>query len=237
MASARERSKKNLETLYLERFLELKGWRCSIIARESPDFLLKGEEGTVGLEVTRLFKDTDEGGSALKEAEVRRSRFLLNLARSYYLANGRPLLLKAILQKVPADQLIPVLVARLKSERPDVTWKRAEVNVSERGRPVAKFFLTSIPDELIGYDKWLSIGDAVGWMHTATPESLTTRILEKASRLPEYKKAVDQVVLLIVADRIKNSGKIHFQSDEKLDSAGFSEVHFLSFPDETCRVA
>lgn len=96
----------------------------------------------------------------------------------------------------------------------------------------------TLPDNEDRYRHWHCISDAVGRVRPVTPKALEEKILEKAVKLGEYRRAAEHTVLLIVADRLRNSGMFQFEpTDTLLDARGFLEVHLFLYPEHTYRVA
>ena len=72
---------------------------------------------------------------------------------------------------------------------------------------------------------WYSVNDRVGWVMRNPQNIIATEIEKKSKKLPQYKAvAGDDIRLLLVADRIKNSGKIAPQVEEAFDFHGFKAV-------------
>lgn len=57
-------------------------------------------------------------------------------------------------------------------------------------------------------------------------------VCNKSQRLRDYKKeAGSDIRLLIVANRIQNSGKLMLEGQVPLDKKGFHAVYFFSYPE------
>lgn len=133
---------------------------------------------------------------------------------------------------------IPRLATRLRACRPAIALGRSEFATSVGGQRRAKFFLTALPDDEDRYRHWHCISDSVGWVRSVTRETLEGRIAEKADKLGEYRKAADSTMLIIVADRTRNSGMFRFEpTGTLLDAHGFLEVHLFLYPEASYRVA
>lgn len=83
---------------------------------------------------------------------------------------------------------------------------------------------------------WHGTNDRIGWVDTNPVRYIADMIAEKAVNLIRYKESasLDDIRLLLVADRIMNSGKIKFDGEVQpaLDPCGFKAVYFLSYPEE-----
>jgi len=230
--------KKHIERFYLDRFQALAGWDRIFEDSERPDFLARTKDGVLGVEVTQLFKDDGEYGSALKEGEERNSRFLITLARAYYSDGGEPILVTALLPNTPPDDKIPYFVRRLKRHRPRKVMERARFEAYLKPGPKTVMYVTSLPADFVEYKRWQCTTDSTGWVRRISREMLVSKMAEKARSLSQYRKSADRIVLLIVVDRTKNSGMLELEGDATpLPNHGFDEVHLLIDPLKACRIA
>ena len=230
--------KKAIERYYLNQFQKLTGWNYEFKDFERPDFLARASEGTIGVEVTQLFKDGGENGSTLKRGEVRNARFLHNVAKEYYAKGGKPIRVTALLPATPDADAIPALIRRLERHRPveEMDQKRFEAELTTGCRSV--FYVTSLPMKFTRYLYWDCATDSTGWVARISSDRLSSKIREKAKKLPEYRKSADRVILLIVVDRTKNSGMLEFdEGTTPLPNCGFDEVHLLIDPLKSSRIA
>lgn len=234
------RTKKQHERLYLEAFLHQVGWQHYRIVGEPdpPDFLLDTGDGILAVEVTQLYKDEGPRGSPVRAAEGERLEFLRNLAGEYYSQSGKPLLVKAMLPGIPAPTAIASVAAQLHQCRPKVAWETSEFEAPVSSPGEARFYIRALPDEAGPYSRWECSTDAVGWVRALSHELIAERIQQKATRLQAYLKTADRAMLLLVADRLLNSGKLDFSpTGTLLPSCGFWEVHLVLFPLRSHRVA
>ena len=217
-------------------FLRISGGSAEVDASEHPDFILSGPDGRTGLEVTQVFHRTDDHGSASKREERARARWLKTLARDYYKAGGQPVLVKvalvAQLEKVSMAGLVEsILIARQMM----ATLEQKQLTPDVDGGLTV--YLTPLPKEFVDYSRWISITDSVGWVHTLQTELLQDTIRSKAAKLASYRLSVARVSLLIVADRLVNSGRFQLASDTSiLDACGFEEVNLLTYPESVHRI-
>ncbi|CUH89065.1 hypothetical protein PH5382_03010 [Phaeobacter sp. CECT 5382] len=78
--------------------------------------------------------------------------------------------------------------------------------------------------------RWSVIQDGVGWI-SRNEENLQREIDKKARKLSIYKEAYSDIRLLVVANRINNSGKLILEERFRPNLRGFNAVYFLSYPD------
>jgi hypothetical protein len=79
---------------------------------------------------------------------------------------------------------------------------------------------------------WFSVNHRVGWMDRYPEQRIAEAIKKKASELPRYRVAAgDDIRLLIVADRIHNSGKFMLADRPTLDLHGFQAMYFFPYPE------
>ena len=76
---------------------------------------------------------------------------------------------------------------------------------------------------------WVFVRDGVGWV-SCDGEYVQQAILKKSANLQRYRVASDDVRLLVVADRTKNSGKLIIDGSFAPDLHGFNGVYFFSYP-------
>lgn len=236
--ATREERQKELERIHLDSFLELSGRSSEVEPFERPDFILTGPDGRYGVEVTYLLKRENAHGSAAKREEKHRAHFLNSLARRYYSSNEKPLRVQAVLPALPSGEAVDVVAGELRSQTAKLEpWATAELLADYRGETY-QLFVRALPDRLPRYSHWECINDIVGWVETIQPELLVEKIKAKAASLSEYRRSIDRVVLLIVADRTRNSGKYEVDpSFQPIDAMGFEEVHLLQYPLEAIRIA
>ena len=208
---------------------------CLVAEREErnpPDFILSDARGEFGLEVTQVFRDRRESGSPSKAAESRRSKYLSRLAFGYYSRSGLPLLVKAnIPDRFNFD--VYALSDRLKAERNDQPWQRSKFSLT----PDATFYLTSLPEEVGQYSRWVCINNSVGWRRWLGADDLVSAIEYKSQKLAEYRDARARVSLLLVVDVTRESGMLRWPDDAVPPEArGFDAVYLYLHPLEARRL-
>jgi hypothetical protein len=83
------------------------------------------------------------------------------------------------------------------------------------------------------------VNDRVGFVDCNPHAIIAARIAEKAGNLPRYKEAAGcvDIRLLLVADRISNSGKLTLDEKAQFDLHGFGEVYLFSYPENVIVLA
>jgi hypothetical protein len=75
--------------------------------------------------------------------------------------------------------------------------------------------------------------DRVGFVDRDPMPRIAAEVKKKSGKLPQYRQAADSDIrLLIVADRINNSGKLTLEEQASLDLLGFTVVYFFPYPEE-----
>jgi hypothetical protein len=231
---------KQTDRLYLDSFLKSVGWEYSKIeSGEAPDFIIYSTHRTFGIEVTQMFKDKSSKGSRKKAIESVRDRFLKKLAQEYYDQGGRPILLKVWMYTLPDQSDTERLLHRLHESVPPEPWKRAESCFEAGNNKIAEFSITRLPDSTGHYNRWICMNNTIGWVSNLDYQLLEQRIQEKSGNLEEYRRKVSEVILLIVIDRMQESGMLqrHTQEKEICNSHGFKSVYLHIFPFETHKIA
>lgn len=76
-----------------------------------------------------------------------------------------------------------------------------------------------------------SVNDRAGFVDR-NPDEIITAIAKKAADLSRYENAAGRDVrLLLVADRMNNSGKLTLEADARFDFCGFREVYLFPYPE------
>lgn len=216
--------KKRQEALYVEACASqlARPWRI-VTEGEAPDFLIDDSGVRFGLEVTNLFLEDDGRGSAIRWREGRGDKIMQKIRRAYEDHSGTTIDLKLPRRPKDADaaDLVDKLIALKLEDKPVGT--RAEFLLSDGtiGRVQRSY-----------HPSWLVIEDAVGWVDRNGGSLLQALIERKAIKLREYERNVGgEMRLLVIADRMRNSGKIEVRSYDRIDTMGFAIVYFFSYPD------
>jgi hypothetical protein len=226
---------KKIERFYLKSFLKSIGWDNSLIEEtESPDFIIKSGDQSFGVEVTQLFKDDSKFGSMLKRDESEHNLFLTELAKEYYQNGGCPIYLSVKkIANLPDQNTRQELLLKLKSLfiQP---WEHTEVCV-ESGN--FNLDITRLPDAVGPYNRWICIDDGIDWVRSLDKNIVEQKIKEKSAKIGEYHKVIKDIVLLIVIDRYKKSGKLQWNAQETCHNYGFTSVYLHTLPLETHKIA
>jgi hypothetical protein len=79
---------------------------------------------------------------------------------------------------------------------------------------------------------WYSVNDRVGWVDRNPQNVIANAIEKKSKELTRHKGATGpDIRLLLVADRILNSGKLLLQEGPAFDFHGFRAVYFFPYPE------
>jgi hypothetical protein len=176
--------------------------------REHPDFVVFEGGQRFGLEVMELFIGTQgTAGSVLKAGESRTQRAIDELRREYESnPNSVPLKVRFVGNMETAN--IKTVVPALLDE--DLVSKRVgysfvyDTTVKHPFRNRLRVHVTKVvrPD-------WCNILDRAGFVDRAPHRLIAGAIAKKAVELARYTQAAgDDIRLLLVANRINNSGKL-----------------------------
>ena len=79
---------------------------------------------------------------------------------------------------------------------------------------------------------WITTNDRAGFVDRNPMSKITDAIREKSEELARYHEAAGpDIRLLLVADHIRNSGKLMLAGAGQVDTRGFRAVYFFSFPE------
>jgi len=236
---AKAELKKRKESAHVERLAKLLNadWRIQVPSDEriAPDFIVTESTGSFGLEHTQVFKDALDrsAGSQMKSAESRRQSRLTGIGVSVSAAMGFPIKLLVSSERKYVDEdhfafddcsneqlEAAVLSSNLKSHELNepplkIETRGVTIFASRRLRNEVEFI-----QDRVGF---------VGWGEGA----LKAAIAAKSAKLPKYRsEGLVDIRLLVVSDRLFNSGKLNLTHDAVVDRMGFDIVYFLSYPDE-----
>jgi hypothetical protein len=194
-----------------------------------PDLFVTEETCTFGLEVREVYIDETTGGSPKKALEAHNRKSIAALAKDYYMRSSVPIKLNLLGGAGEEQDLLHLLAdeaARL------CVWERKRFEAGDG----CVAYVTRLPEEFQGYSRWTSVSDQVGWVVTIDQALLESVIKKKAEKLEKYRENISDVRLLIVSDRIYNSGKARTASTIQCQSYGFSAVYYMSFPEEALQI-
>jgi hypothetical protein len=192
--------------------------------REHPDFVVTDGGQQFGLEVCEIFMGPQGyAGSAMKAKESAKQRSVNALRLEYEAIVNSPLTVKFV-GDMSADNLatvVPALVAQDLSSKP--TGHQVVLDSGNGLRVhVTKAFR---PD-------WYSVNDRVGFVDRNPQNIIADAIEKKAKELTRYMDtAGSDIRLLLVADRIQNSGKLILEEQVAFDFNGFHAVYFFPYPE------
>ncbi len=222
-------SQKEGERFFVEKAAELlgKGW-CPGPDRENPDFIVTEGAEQFGLEVCEIFTGPqDEIGSHMKRAESETQRAVNALRREYEAKENIPLIVKFVGDTCDENRAV---VLRALTEKNFSTKPFGHQDIIEADEGKAKL---SVHVTRALQANWFCVNDRAGWVDRNPADRITKEIEKKSEKLPRYKKCtgLDDIRLLVVANRIMNSGKLSLQKHPALDLRGFQVVYFLSYPE------
>lgn len=222
-------SQKEGERFFVEKAAELLGKRwCLGLDRENPDFIVTEGEQQFGVEVCEIFTGPlSKAGSHMKRKESETQRAVNNLRREYEKTGGIPLIVKFVgdLCDENMKAVLPALNAMNLSTTP---FGHRDVIEVEKGMAKLRVHVTRALQA-----NWFSVNDRAGWVDRNPIARIAKEIKKKSKKLPRYRECagLNDIRLLVVANRIMNSGKLSLQGCPALDVRGFQVVYFLSYPE------
>ncbi len=194
--------------------------------REHPDFVLAEGDRQFGLEVRGIFiGQQNHAGSAMKAKESITQSAVNALRREYETIAAVPLHVRFVGNMSPENmaKIIPELIAADLASKPLAHQMVVDTKSGLRVH-VTKGYRTD----------WYSVDERVGFVDRNPQAIIAAAIEEKAQELARYKAAVGaDVRLLLVADRIHNSGKLMLDGDSTFDFHGFEAVYLFPYPEPT----
>jgi hypothetical protein len=193
--------------------------------REHPDFIVTEGDDRFGLEVCEIFTGAQGAtGAAMKAKESNTQRVVNDLRRRYEAITYIPLIVKFVgnICHENVAAVVPALLACDLSSKPIGCREVLDLGPALRMH-VTKGFRSD----------WYSVNDRVGCVDRDVVPRISDAIAKKSLMLSCYSQKADttDIRLLIVADRIHNSGKLLLDEVCILNLRGFRAVYFYSRPD------
>lgn len=227
----RERQKQ-YEILYAESLANAMGyaWKVEVPPDEEnwPDLLIKTSNDIFGLEVGNIYVDKNRKGSVEREDESFRQKLLNELSGKYYAKKNAPIRLdiRGLFDKDSIDKILDYLLSTEFQERCII-----EHDIIIKGKKT-RLFVEKMPSskEFVNYNNWKYMNDSIGWVERIRDEVVENIAKEKSLKIYKHKKNIKNISLLIVANRIKNSGKIQLKKSGNINTYGFKKVYFYMYP-------
>jgi hypothetical protein len=218
-------TQKRRERFFVEQTARLLGktWKLEE-DREHPDFIVTEGELRFGLEVREIFIGLqDRAGSAMKRTESGVHRQLEALRREYESLTQIRLRVQVVGRLSPENMaaIVPALLAE------DLATKMVGHHVViDHGNGLRLHVTKAFRPE------WFSVNHRVGWVDRNPLPIIADAIKEKSDELDRYRAgAGPDIRLLLVADRIHNSGKLMLDDTLALDTQGFQVVYVFPYPE------
>ena len=226
--------KKIIEKFYAEKASKLlnESWEVEPSPDETnwPDLLVTTRSERFGLEVREFFPDESGKGSTKKANEQNNLKNVKKLADAYYKNNSFSIKVDLLGDIGQHEQLLSA-ITRVVPQLSEFEQERIEVCDG------CIIYVRRLPDQLGQYKRWSYITDKVGWVSNIDKDLIDRVINEKANKLSKYTTHISDVRLLIISNRIFNSGKSHLKKNVTCDARGFKKVYYLSYPQEVWQIA
>jgi len=216
---------KRQERFFVEQAAKLLGKTWILEADcEHPDFIVTEGGQRFGLEVCQIFTgQRDNSGSAMKRAESGIRRQLEAFRRQYEAVTPTALRVQVVGHLSPENMatIVPALIAEDLGSKPVGHHlvidqdNGLRLHVTKEFRP-----------------EWFSVNHRVGWVDRNPLQIVVDAIKKKSIELARYHAtAGPDVRLLLVADRMHNSGKLVLCDATPLLTEGFRVVYLFSYPE------
>ena len=223
--------KKRRERFYVEEAGKLLAKAWDIEDHERPDFIVIENGQKFGLEVCQIFEGAgDRKGSRLRKNEAEKQRAIDAHRQEYEEIENTPLVVKLAGNMCDENmkKVVPMLLEMNLSNKPIQYQENFTVEIEPWGPAPLQIYVTRA-----FRSRWYSIDDGVLWVDRDPIDSIDKAVQEKSEKLISYKQSsgLEDVRLLVVADRIKNSGKLALVEKTELNTRGFRIVYFFSYPE------
>lgn len=225
---------KSLELIYARKTGELldESWKVEPSPDEVswPDLIVTTKLEKFGLEVREIYHDESSKGSTKKANEKNNLKKIKELADSYYKVNGSSVKADLLGDIGHHDKLLNTIIREV-PQLSEFEQKRIEPYND------CIIYVRRFPDQLGEYKRWNYVSDKVGLVSNIDKDLIERVIDEKAKKLPKYANNISDVRLLLVSNRIFNSGKAYLKNDIVCDIRGFNNVYYLSYPEAAWRLS
>lgn len=225
---------KKLEIFYAEKTGELldESWKVESSPDEInwPDLIVTTEFVKFGLEVREIYLDESCMGSIKKANEKNNLTSIKKLADAYYKANRLSIKADLLGEIGHHDVLLNTILKEV-----------LQLSEFEQKRIVpydgCVIYVRRLPDNFGEYKRWNYVSDKVGWVNNIDKDVIDRAIIKKAKNIPKYATNISDIRLLLVSDRIFNSGKARLEDIIISDTHGFNEIYYLSYPEEVWKLS
>lgn len=228
-------SKKNRERYIVEETARLLGKTWNLGPdREHPDFIVTEGVRQFGLEVCEIFIGSQiftnqqrSIGSLMKREESENQRNVNALRDKYESKENVPLIVRFVGEMCDENMtaILPALFAMNLSAKQ--FGYQAVIDADEGFAGLRVHVTRALQAD------WFSMNDRVGFLDCNPISHIDEEIEKKSKKLTRYKQCagLDDIRLLIVANRIMKSGKLLLQERPVLNVRGFQAVYFFSYPE------
>ena len=216
---------KREERFYVERAAEMLDVSWTVGEdREIPDFIVTEGDRQFGLEVSEVFIGHMGRKGSERKAEESIYQETIDRYREMYVTEKDVPLCVRILGPV-TDETMGELLGHLLQH--DFESMRPGNQIIVQPSDQFKVYVTRALRNW-----WFRVDDRVGMVNMNPMPIINARVAMKSRRLTSYQEAAgDDVRLLLVANRIVNSGKLKLVDQSAIDTRGFKTVYFLSYPE------
>lgn len=204
--------------------------RCAPNEESWPDLIVESSGITFGLEVRELYPDESKKGSKKRENESLHIASISALAKKYYKSSCVPIRVN-ILGSIEQEEVILESLLQSIERLGDLEQARLEPYEG------CVAYVLKLPSNFGKYMRWSYISDKVGWVGYLDCENIEEKIKEKAIKIKKYSENIKEIRLLLVCNRLLNSGKFVYIKNKQIEILGFNEVYFLSYPDAVCKLS
>lgn len=219
------RSKKDAERFFVIQAAQFLGKNWVLDPdRENPDFVISEAGHKFGLEVADVFMGRQNRSGAIMKKEEATTQDFLNALRRQYEAIANISLQVRFVGSMSAESVTAVL-SMLTNK--DLASKPISYHFKiDTGRGLQVHVTKAFRAD------WYSLNDRVGFVDRYPEKVIAKTIEKKAQRLSKYKNNVrPDIRLLLVANRIHNSGRLKLERPSVFDFKGFQAVYFFSYPE------
>jgi hypothetical protein len=196
---------------------------------EWPDIVAREVGHYFGLEIREISKDKEtKKGSKRRANESRNKKMIQEIADRYYQNSNIPMKVQFLGNIDNGKEILEALMVFISCTEDWSDQRIATISGSI-------IYATRLPAEIGIYKRWEYVDDKVGWARKIDSNFLIPFVTEKEKRIMNYKKHLNDIRLLLVADPTYSSGQISFMGSNIDIKSEFSEIYLLVYPNEVHR--
>jgi hypothetical protein len=163
-----------------------------------------------------------------KANEHRNSKLIKNLAKCYYEKSDTPIKVDIIGE---LENSTGILKSLLKFSNESEVFSQQRLELEEN----LIIYATHLPRGMYKFN-WNFIGSKSGWARKIDSQFIYPFVAEKESKLVKYRTYLNDIRLLLIADRTFSSGMLSFIEPAIDIKTDFNEIYLFLYPENVYQI-